>query len=294
MKGESKMLAHQQRSALLIAIPCLLLSLGYAQTAPTMSADELARAVVNNELKISDANQSRWTYLAEKDEAGKKQTKRVIETAYGSLERVIAVDGTPLTPERQREETDRVARLAKNPGELKKLELSKRKDADQCRAFFKMIPETFIFAYGGQSGELVRLTFKPNPNYEPPTREGRVLHHMSGEMWVHPRQLRLGAMYGTLLDDVKFGGGILGHLNKGGQFVVKRAEIAAGRWEMTELLVNMTGKALCFKSIAVQQKEERTDFQQVPDGSTLADAAVLLNHPTFVASNSQGMLKASR
>ena len=287
-------MACQQRYGFLIAILCLLLSFGHAQSAPTMSADELARAVVNNELKISDASQSRWTYVAEKEEAGKKQTKRVIETAYGSLERVIAVNGTPLTPQQQQGETDRVARLAKNPGELKKLEQAKRKDADQCRAFFKMIPETFTFAYGGQSGELVRLTFKPNPHYEPPTREGRVLHHMAGELWVHPQQLRLGAMYGTLLDDVKFGGGILGHLNKGGQFVVKRAEIAGGRWEMTELLVNMTGKALCFKSIAVQQKEERSDFQQVPDETTLADAAILLNRPTFIASNNQKMLKASR
>jgi len=284
----------QFRSTLSVTIPFLLLSFGHAQIVSTMSADQLARAVVNNELQISDASQSRWSYVAEKEEAGKKQTKRVIETAYGSLERLVALNGTPLTVEQQQQETDRVARLAKSPGELKKLEQSKRKDADQCRAFFRMIPETFIFAYGGQSGELIRLTFKPNPDYEPPSREGRVLHHMAGEMWVHPGQLRLGAMYGTLLDDVKFGGGILGHLNKGGQFVVKRAEIAAGRWEMTELLVNMRGKALCFKSIAVQQKEERSDFQQVPDATTLAEAAVLLNHPTFMASNRQKVLKASR
>ena len=264
-----------------------------SRPAPLMSADKLARAVFSNELNISAANQSRWSYVAAKDEAGKKQTKRVIETAFGSLERVIAVNGSPLRPEQQQAESDRVARLANNPSELKKLEQAKKKDADQCRAFFKMIPETFTFAYGGQSGELVRLTFKPNPNYEPPTREGRVLHHMSGEMWVHPQQLRLGAMYGTLLDDVKFGGGILGHLNKGGQFVVKRAEIASGRWEMTELRVNMTGKALCFKSIAVKQTELRSDFQQVPDDTTLADAANLLNHPTFVASN-QKTFKASQ
>ena len=286
--------AYHLRSALLLPILFSLLSFGQTQSTPAMSADDLARAVVNNELKISDANQSRWSYVAEKEEAGKKQTKRVIETAFGSLERVIALDGKPLTPEQQQDESDRVARLAKNPGELKKLEQAKRKDADQCRAFFKMIPDTFTFAYGGQSGELVRLTFKPNPNYEPPTREGRVLHHMSGEMWVHPRQLRLGAIYGTLLDDVKFGGGILGHLNKGGQFVVKRAEIASGRWELTELFVNMTGKALCFKSIAVQQKEVRSDFLQVPGDTTLADAANLLNHPTFIASNNVKMLKAGR
>jgi len=292
------MSAYNSRSASLwIALFSLLFSfvaIGNAQSAPSISANDLARAVVNNELKISDQNQSRWAYVAEKEEAGKKQTKRVIETAYGSLERVIAVNGVPLTPEQQRVESERVARLAKSPYELKKLEQAKQKDADQCRAFFKMIPETFVFDYAGQSGELVKLTFKPNPNYQPPTREGRVLHHMTGEMWVHPKQLRLGAIYGTLLDDVKFGGGILGHLNRGGQFTVKRTEIAEGRWELTELDVSMTGKALCFKSIAVQQKELRTDFQQVPVETTLADAANMLNQPTFMAFNKAGTLKASR
>ena len=289
------MLIRPSRPVLLVTALFSFVASGYAQFAPsTLRADDLARAVVDNELRISDDNQSRWSYIAEKEEAGKKQTKRVIETAFGSLERVVAINGVPLTLEQQHSESERVARLAKSSAELKKLEQNKRKDADQCRTFFKMIPETFVFAFGGQNGELVRLTFKPKPSYEPSTREGRVLHHMTGEMWVHPKQLRLGAMYGTLLDDVKFGGGILGHLNKGGQFAVKRTEIAAGRWELTELVVNMSGKALCFKSIAVQQKEVRSDFLQVPDDTTLADAANLLNQPTFMASNRQGTLKASR
>jgi len=289
------MLASKRQRLIPLAVIFSLTGLAGAEAlTPALPANELARAVINNELKISDANQSRWSYVAEKEEGGKKQTKRVIETAFGSLERLIAVDGVPLAPKQQQVESDRVARLAGSSWELKKLEQSKQKDAEQCRAFFKMIPDTFEFAYGGQSGELVRLTFKPNPNFEPATREGRVLHHMSGEMWVHPQQLRLGAMYGVLLDDVKFGGGFLGHLNKGGQFTVKRTEIASGRWEMTELLVNMSGKALCFKSIAVQQKEVRSDFQQVADNLTLADAATMLNHPTFLAFNKSSTLKANR
>jgi hypothetical protein len=36
----------------------------------------------------------------------------------------------------------------------------------------------------------------------------------------------------------------------------------------------MTGKALLFKSIGVQKKENRRDFQQVSDDLTLTQAAI--------------------
>jgi hypothetical protein len=64
---------------------------------------------------------------------------------------------------------------------------------------------------------------------------------------------------------------------------VKRAEITPGDWEMTELSVNMQGKALLFKSISVQQKELHSKFEQIPDDLSLADAANILLRQTVVA-----------
>jgi hypothetical protein len=78
------------------------------------------------------------------------------------------------------------------------------------------------------------------------------------------------------MNDVKFAGGLLGHLEKGGQFSVKRAEIAPGVWELTDLAVSMRGKALLFKTISVQQKELHSEFQRVPNNLTLSEAAGLL------------------
>ncbi len=49
--------------------------------------------------------------------------------------------------------------------------------------------------------------------------------------------------------------------------------------------VDMKGKALFFKTIAVKEKEYRTDFRTVPDGLTLADAANTLTRQVIVAAN---------
>jgi hypothetical protein len=85
---------------------------------------------------------------------------------------------------------------------------------------------------------------------------------------------------------VRFGGGLLGHLDKGGEFHVKQAEVAPALWEITLLHVNMHGKALFFKTIAVQENEIRTNFQRVPDNLTLSEAAKQLQKQSTVKSAS--------
>jgi hypothetical protein len=85
------------------------------------------------------------------------------------------------------------------------------------------------------------------------------------------------------MSEVKFGGGLLGHLEKGGRFAVKRAEISPSHWELTEITVNMQGKALLLKTISVQQKEVHADFQPVSDDLSLSGAAELLIRLTLVA-----------
>jgi hypothetical protein len=75
---------------------------------------------------------------------------------------------------------------------------------------------------------------------------------MQGEVWVNTNHRRLVEISGHLIHDVKFGGGLLGHLDKGGEFRVQQAEVEPGYWELISLTVNMKGKALFFKTIGVQ------------------------------------------
>jgi hypothetical protein len=97
-----------------------------------------------------------------------------------------------------------------------------------------------------------------------------------GEIWIHERQQRLVSITGQLMNEVKFAGGLLDRLEKGGQFSLKRGEIVPGDWGLAELVVSMRGRAILFKTICVQQKEVHSDFQRVPDNLTLAEAAGLL------------------
>ena len=112
-----------------------------------------------------------------------------------------------------------------SPSAKRKLQRSLDAETLQGRRLFKMLPDAFVFSYAGSDGNLVRLTFRPNPSFHPPSMEARVFHDMEGEMWIDCKQERLAGFYGHLTQTVKFGFGLLGHLDKGGHFEVRQAEV---------------------------------------------------------------------
>lgn len=246
---------------------------------------DLVKAVIRNELNPSDITEVRWKYLLVKEVDGKEETREVVETKSGSLDRLISIAGRPLSAGQERDETERILRLSHNPEEQRKVDQIRKKDAEQCETFFNTVPEAFLFEYAGKSGNVVKLNFKPNPDFRPPSRAGKVLHEMAGEMWIDAKQQRLVSITGRLMNEVKFAGGLLGHLEKGGHFTVKRTEIAPANWEVTDMAVNMQGKALLFKTISVQQKELHQNFERVPHDLTIADAAAILLKQSLISAN---------
>ena len=250
-----------------------------------MSAVDLARKVVTNELRVQNEEHSHWMYRLEKEESGRKQVQEILETNNGSLSQLLSIDGHPVDAKQQRKENQRMQRLVSHPDDQRKLQQASNKKAEQGARLFKILPDVFVFSYAGRKGNLVTLTFRPNPNFQPPSIEARVFHGMEGEMTVDTEQARLIALNGDLMEGVKFGGGLLGHLDKGGKFEIRQTEVAPGHWEMTSLSVNMQGKAPLFKTIGAQVIENHSDFHRVPDDLTLADAAGILNRRIVLADN---------
>ncbi len=272
-----------QKLALMIAL--IMEPVVCAQSAnfnSSVSANDLARAVIANELK-REVDRSGWIYDVDREESGKRQTKKVVQTPEGSLERLIAVDGRVLPSNKQQEEVERIEKSLYDSREQEKLKEDKRKDAEEREAFFKMIPDVFVVSYQGREGEFIKLSFKPNPTFQPSSREGRVLHAMEGELVVQARKKRLASISGHLVEEVKFGGGLLGHLERGGTFSVTRTEVAPDIWMMAGMNVNMKGKALFLKNIAMQEKEDRSNFRKLGEDLTLKDAANILANKIVLA-----------
>ena len=273
--------------AVMISVAILCAYVTAQQTKEQLSPADLVKAVIHNEMNNPEGSQAKWRYVLDKEIGGKQETRDVVETKSGVLDRLISLAGIPLSDAQQRDETKRILQLSNSPEQQRKMEANRRKDAEQCNAFLAMIPDAFVFEYAGQQpgSALHRLVFKPNPTYRPPSWEGKILHQMTGEMWVDTEQMRLVSISGQLLNDIKFAGGLLGHLEKGGTFFVKRAQLEPGQWETIAMQVNMKGKALLFKTLSVQQKEVHRSFERVSPDLTIADAAGLLLKQSLIAAN---------
>jgi hypothetical protein len=88
-----------------------------------VSANDLARRVITNELKFQD-DHTNWMYRLEKEQYGKKQVKEIIETKEGSLSRLLSINDQPLTAKQQKEEDQRVQELMTSRSAKRKLQLA--------------------------------------------------------------------------------------------------------------------------------------------------------------------------
>jgi hypothetical protein len=247
-----------------------------------LEASRLAREVFENEVQAQINDQSLWCYRQLKEEQGKKRLFAVCETNDGEVDRLLEVNGQELSPKQRQAEDQRIQKMLDDPDQMRQQQKKSAEDAKQERELLKMFPDAFRFQYAGMQGNLIMLNFAPNPNFRPSNRAAQVFHHIEGSLLADGEQKRLAEIDGRLTSPVKFGWGLLGHLDKGGTFLVTQQDLGSGHWELTMLDVEMNGKALFFKTIGVREKELHTDFQQVPEGTRPRQAFELMRqNPAF-------------
>jgi hypothetical protein len=260
----------------------LLVSLGFAaeEKAPA-NIPELVRKTVDNEVSKAPAS-SHFMFRGTETSSKGSTTKLYVESREGTAGMIVAYNGKPLTPDQKQAEEARVTRFLTNPEELKKKRKQEQEDDERAMRIIRAIPDAFLFDYAGEepgtldrgkSGDpLVRLKFRPNPKYNPPSHVEQLLTGMQGIMLIDAAQHRMALIDGTLFKDVGFGWGILGRLDSGGHFLVQQREIGPQRWEISRMNLNFNGKVLLVKHISINQTEVYGDFKQVPMDLTFAQA----------------------
>lgn len=240
------------------------------------STTHLVQQVVYNEVTGTKNDHLRFTYRTRKFTPKGSTTKQIIETNQGSIARLIAVNDQPLTPEQRKQDEERIQKLVNDPDERQRKYREQQDDAKKAEDMLRVLPDAFLYEEIGREGDLIQLHFHPRPHFDPPSREASVYRGMEGTLTVDGRQKRLVRIDGHLFQDVTFGWGILGRLEKGGTFFVEQKQLEGPRWEVTVMDVNMNGKALFFKTISMHEKEISTDFHRVPENLSLKQAVDML------------------
>jgi len=256
-----------------------------ASISASINPADLVRKAVANEVASSNTD-TNFMFRDEKQRSDGSETKLMVETRDAMVGLLIGVNGHPLTPEQKQAENDRLQRLINDPVEMKKKAKREKEDAERTTRIVGAFPDAFLyeadgFALGeegmGAAGDkLVRLKFRPNPQYSPPSHVEQILTGLEGYMLIDGQQNRIAKIDGTLVKEVGFGWGILGHLDRGGHFIVQQGDMGQGHWEITRLDLSFTGKALFFKTLNIKEKEVFSCFQPAPRNLTFAEGVELL------------------
>jgi hypothetical protein len=239
-------------------------------------------------LALEAADHTHWQYRIHREDDKGSQDRDVIDTKEGQIARTLFLNGQPLTADQRAADEARMKKLVEDAGERAKREKRAKDDEDKLTEMLKSIPDAFIFKYDGAENGQISLSFFPNPHYNAPNRELQVFRSLSGKMWIDRAGGRLARMDGSLFEDVTFGWGLLGRLNKGGTFSVTQSRVGEDHWEVVSLDVKMSGHAVIFKSINVKQLQRLTDFRRVSDDLTISQAYQLLEkgeHPVSLTTS---------
>jgi len=256
---------------------------------PNAQARDLVREVVAHELKQEELDKSRYSFKLKKVTPKGTRVQQIVQTDQGSIARTLLLDGKPPADEVRQAEEQKIQKLIGDQDEQKRRQKREKEDEYRAQIMVRALPNAFFYQEIGRDRDTVKLRFRPDPNYQPQSREESIYTGMAGELWLNLPQQRLRKIDAHLFHDVDFGWGILGRLYKGGSFMVEQEQVDGSHWDTTVLKLDLRGKALLFKSLLYDEQEYETDFRRLPDHVSLSEGADILKKgaPEIAQKNGQ-------
>ena len=122
-------------------------------------AKAIVQAAVKAELEADKSDNSRWRYKDTQWELN-DSVSIVVQTAHGSVKRLIARGGKPLTEEEARIEDARVQAFIHDPSQLAKQRKDGAQDDKNARELSNMLPDAFVWTVQSEdAGEVHAACF---------------------------------------------------------------------------------------------------------------------------------------
>jgi hypothetical protein len=235
------------------------------------------------QVELEDAQNSAQShplqYKLRKQSPRLSTTKLIVETKDGDVARLIAINDGPLSADDEQKENARLQSLLDDPGLQHHRQQREQGDAERARKVMRALPDAFVYSYAGvvetPQGPSYKLSFQPNPSFDPQDLEAQVLKGMAGELWIDVAQQRVTRLEGKRLHDVDYGWGIIGKLDQGGTLLLEQADIGNHQWRTTHMVLVMNARAF-WKTIKLDTTLDLSEFTPVTSGLSYQQAIQLL------------------
>lgn len=293
--NDEQLIAHNRKrfqisvaSGLSILTLCVCCGTVVAAAQQKEPAKQLVREVVYNEQHADDSH-GNWLYWIKQRLPEGTRLKEEVETHDGPVNRVLLKDGQPLDEETRRSESAKLDALLNSPEQQESRRQAYSEDEKRVGRILGMLPDAFLFEEAGQEKDCRHLRFHPDPAYNAHTIEGKVFHAISGDLWIDARMKRLVKLQGHMDEDLNFGFGLLGRVNKGTWFSIERTQVSPTEWKTKGLEIHVSGRAVLFKTVEREVSELRGGFTPVPAGLTFSQGVRLLSESNLLSSEAMAV-----
>lgn len=205
---------------------------------------------VRERLKADDQREEGYVYVQTRreqklDKAGRVTSESVeVVESYPGLpgesrwERVIAKDGRP-TPQHELDKADRerkkrveeyARKLAREAAkehakQARERERHQRRLAEVIDEVFSVFDVRMLGREALHGHDTIVLSLTPRPGAKPRTRQGKIMHKVSGRVWISETDYEFVRLEAESLDTISVGFGLVARVHKGSRVSFERRKI---------------------------------------------------------------------
>ena len=219
-----------------------LLALACASCAWAADSPLDARAIIDRSVQANAADWKAapdYNYF-ERDQQpdGGTKTYQVLMIEGSPYQRLVAVNGQPISQEQQAQEQEKLnatisARRNESPEAKAKRVQQYQKERERDQQLMKQLSEAFDFKLNGEQKldgyDVYVMVATPRAGYQPPNMETKVLTGMQGELWIDKKTFQWVKVQAEVIHPVSIVG-FLARVEPGTRFELEKRPVADGVW----------------------------------------------------------------
>jgi hypothetical protein len=254
----------------------LMVLLATLSMAASTFAQPDVSTIIQRSVEVSDADWQaapQYDYFErDRQPDGSTRTYEVMMILGSDYERLVAVNGKPLTAEeqaRQRQKLEQVIAQRQSESEEQRAQRIAKFEKDRKRDHLLMEQLTVAFDFklvGEQklgSYDVYVLQATPRPGYQPPNTETKVLTGMRGKLWIDKQTYQWVKVQAEVVHPVSIAG-FLAQVQPGTRFELEKMPVADGIWLPKHFSMKARAKVLFFFSHKTQEDETYFDYHKAP------------------------------
>lgn len=252
----------------------------WAQTSPSPYDAEtiVRRSVEANAINYKSLPQLDY-FKVERGEDGRTRTFEELMLFGSRYSRLLAIDGQPLSPERQRDERTKLskaiqARMNESPAERKKRVATYKSERERDQLMLNEMANAFDFKLAEDERlgpwDVYVLKAKPRRGYKPPNTRAKVLTGMEGTLWIEKNTFQWVKVEAQVIRPVSIEG-FLARVEKGTRFELTQMPVRENLWLPQHF--SMSARARILFLFTKRDEEDESYYGYHPAAHTEPDSA---------------------